>query len=84
MVDIKAESALSGNVAMPFAPFLYTVSLLHCMPSGLGPCGHGAGMGMMWGREKALALLAEAGFEAPRVEEMDYDLFNALFVGEKQ
>jgi hypothetical protein len=28
------------------APFLYTVSLLHCMPQGLRD--HGLGLGMMW------------------------------------
>lgn len=30
--------------------FLYTVSLMHCMPVGL--VDGGAGLGMMWGREK--------------------------------
>ena len=32
MVDIRAKTRLSDNVAHPMAPFLYTVSLMHCMP----------------------------------------------------
>ena len=40
------------------------VSLMHCMPQGLNcnACGErGAGLGMMWGRERARAMLRDAG-----------------------
>ena len=55
MIDIKADSKLADNMEHPMAPFLYTVSLMHCMPVGL--IDGGAGLGMMWGRDRAEALL---------------------------
>ena len=57
----------------PPVPFLYTVSLMHCMPSGLSD--NGAGLGMMWGRETALTMLAEAGFDSVKAGEMANDPF---------
>jgi hypothetical protein len=36
MVDIKASSNLADNLELPWAPFLYTVSTLHCMTVSLG------------------------------------------------
>ena len=35
MVDIAASSLISDNQDHPMGPFLYTVSLMHCMPVGL-------------------------------------------------
>ena len=32
MIDIKAGSRITDNMDHPMAPFLYTVSLMHCMP----------------------------------------------------
>jgi SAM-dependent methyltransferase len=34
MIDIAAESDIDGNRNHPMGPFLYTVSLMHCMPVG--------------------------------------------------
>lgn len=78
MVDIKASSDLSGNMDHPMGPFLYTVSLMHCMPVGLND--DGTGLGMMWGREKAEALLTEAGFENIEILEMEHDPFNLHYL----
>ena len=58
----------------PMGPFLYTVSLMHCMP--VGRFGNGAGLGMMWGREQAVSLLGQAGFDSIDVIEMPHDPFN--------
>jgi len=58
--------------------FLYTVSLMHCMPIGLNDSG--AGLGMMWGREQAEAMLSEAGFKNIEVIEMEYDAFNLHYL----
>ena len=77
MVDIAAGSRLADNQAHPMGPFLYTVSLMHCMPVGL--VAGGAGLGMMWGREKAVAMLQEAGFRRVAVEEIPKDPFNLHF-----
>ena len=78
MVDIKAGSNHVDNLDHPLAPFLYTVSLMHCMPVGLN--NNGTGLGMMWGQEKAEALLKEAGFEQVEVMEMERDAFNLHYL----
>jgi len=82
MVDIAASSRLAENVDHPMGPFLYAVSLMHCMPVGL--VDNGAGLGMMWGREKAVAMLKEAGFEKVSVEKIPNDGFNLHFLGKKE
>ncbi len=74
MVDITAGSRIEANRDHPMGPFLYTVSLMHCLPVGL--VDGGTGLGMMWGREKAIELLRAAGFEDVRVEEIPQDAFN--------
>ncbi|GAB7022314.1 class I SAM-dependent methyltransferase [Salidesulfovibrio brasiliensis] len=77
MVDIAAESDIGGNAGHPMGPFLYTVSLMHCMPVGLHD--GGAGLGMMWGRQRAERMLAEAGFSDVNVTEIPNDPFNLHF-----
>jgi len=78
MVDIAAQSPHAGNMDHPMGPFLYTVSLMHCMPVGLND--NGAGLGMMWGRQQAEALLKEAGFDRVVVQEMPHDSFNLHYM----
>ena len=77
MVDIDSESNVKQNLNHPMGPFLYTVSLMHCMPVGL--VDNGAGLGMMWGRKKAVYFLEKAGFETIDVCEMEYDPFNVHY-----
>jgi ubiquinone/menaquinone biosynthesis C-methylase UbiE len=74
MVDIAARTRLADNLDHPMAPFLYAVSLMHCMPVGL--VDGGAGLGMMWGREKAVEMLKAAGFASVSVQEIPEDPFN--------
>ena len=81
MVDIAARTDLSENLEDPMAPFLYTVSLMHCMPVGL--CDDGMGLGMMWGRDKALQMLKDAGFSKVTVESIPEDSFNDHFLCRK-
>ena len=81
MVDIAADSNLSENKDHPLGPFLYTVSLMHCMPVGL--VDGGAGLGMMWGRQKAVKMLEQAGFEAVQVLNIPDDPFNLHFLCKK-
>jgi len=78
MVDIKAGSNQADNINHPLAPFLYAVSLMHCMPVGLN--NHGTGLGMMWGKEKAESLLRKAGFEYVEIVEMENDPFNLHYL----
>ena len=78
MVDIDAATEQAANMDHPLAPFLYTVSLMHCMPVGLND--KGAGLGMMWGREQAVAMLESAGFDRIEVLSMEHDPFNLHFL----
>ena len=82
MVDIAASSDLSKNMDHPMGMFLYTVSLMHCMPVGLAD--GGAGLGMMWGREKAVEMLEDAGFRQVEVKEIPEDPFNLHFFCRKR
>jgi len=78
MIEIKARSNQADNMDHPMGPFLYTVSLMHCLPVGLN--NNGTGLGMMWGQEKAEALLREAGFEHIETTEMEHDPFNLHYL----
>jgi SAM-dependent methyltransferase len=81
MVDIKASSRLEENVGVPMAPYLYTVSTMHCMSVSLGL--DGAGLGTCWGRELATSMLADAGFTDVDVREIDTDPLNFYYVCRK-
>jgi 2-polyprenyl-3-methyl-5-hydroxy-6-metoxy-1,4-benzoquinol methylase len=78
MQDIKASSCVHNNVGHPVGTFIYTVSCMHCMSVSLA-CG-GAGLGAAWGKEKALTMLAEAGFKSVQVEELPHDIVNYFYV----
>jgi 2-polyprenyl-3-methyl-5-hydroxy-6-metoxy-1,4-benzoquinol methylase len=81
MIDIKASSNLEENLEIPWAPFLYTASTMHCMTVSLAL--DGEGLGTAWGRQKATELLNEAGFTSVDVKEIDGDAFNYYFVARK-
>lgn len=81
MIDIAADSDIDGNRDHPMGAFLYTVSLMHCMPVGL--VDGGAGLGMMWGRQRAETMLAQAGFGQVNVEAIPNDPFNLHFYCKK-
>lgn len=81
MVDIKASSHLHENIDHPLAPYLYTVSTMHCMTVSLAL--DGEGLGTVWGKHKALELLAEAGFTQVDVREIDGDAFNYYYIVRK-
>jgi SAM-dependent methyltransferase len=77
MVDIAAHTRHQDNRNHPMGPFLYAVSLMHCLPVGL--IDGGAGLGMMWGREQATCMLRRAGFTSVQVLEIPEDAFNLHF-----
>lgn len=78
MVDFAASSALEENIDHPLGPALYMFSVLHCMTVSLAQ--DGAGLGTLWGEEKALEMLREAGFSSVDVRRVDGDLFNNYYV----
>jgi 2-polyprenyl-3-methyl-5-hydroxy-6-metoxy-1,4-benzoquinol methylase len=71
MVDVRASSDLAGNIGHPLGPFLYGMSTMHCMTVSLAL--NGAGLGTVWGEEKALAMLREAGFASVAVHRLGPD-----------
>jgi SAM-dependent methyltransferase len=81
MVDIAASSRLEENMDRPFAPWMYTVSCMHCMTVSLAR--DGEGLGAMWGEQKALQMLAGAGFTEVNVRRLASDPFNNYYVAKK-
>jgi ubiquinone/menaquinone biosynthesis C-methylase UbiE len=78
MQDIKASSHVETNVDNPIAPFIYTISCMHCMTVSLAQ--GGMGLGAAWGRELAEKMLVEAGFDAPEVHELPHDPMNYFYI----
>lgn len=78
MQDIAGSSKLENNLDHPLAPFLYTVSCLHCMTVSLAL--EGRGLGAMWGKEKAIEMLKEAGFSKVDVNQLPHDPINYFYV----
>jgi len=81
MQDIAASSNVENNMDHPIAPFLYTISCMHCMSVSLA--GGGPGLGAMWGKEKALEMLKSAGFRDIRIEQLSHDIQNYYYISVK-
>jgi 2-polyprenyl-3-methyl-5-hydroxy-6-metoxy-1,4-benzoquinol methylase len=81
MMDVRASSELAGNLTYPIAPFLYGISTLHCMTVSLAL--DGAGLGTVWGEQKALSMLANAGFPQVEVQRLDEEPLNNFYVARK-
>ena len=76
--DINGSSHHHENVDHPIGPLLYTISCMHCMTVSLAQ--DGAGLGAMWGRQKANELLDAAGFGSVEVHELGHDIQNCYYV----
>ncbi|MEQ9641490.1 MAG: class I SAM-dependent methyltransferase [Alphaproteobacteria bacterium] len=81
MQDTAASSRLDRNLDHPAGPLLYAISTMHCLPVSLGY--GGPGLGAMWGREAARAMLAEAGFDKVSVRQLPHDMANEFYVAPK-
>jgi 2-polyprenyl-3-methyl-5-hydroxy-6-metoxy-1,4-benzoquinol methylase len=81
MQDIRASSHVHKNLDHPIGTFTYTVSCLHCMTVSLALGGEG--LGAAWGEEKALELLAEAGFKDVEVKQLAHDIINNYYIAVK-
>lgn len=82
MQDIAASSNLEQNLDNPLAPLLYTISTMHCMTVSLAYGGEG--LGTMWGKDKALELLTQAGFSHTEVHQLPHDEFSYYYISTKQ
>ena len=78
MQDIAGSSKLENNMDHPLAPFLYTVSCLHCMTVSLAL--EGKGLGAMWGKELATQMLKDAGFSRVDVKQLPHDPTNYFYI----
>lgn len=81
MIDMRASSNLENNLDIPWAPFLYAVSTMHCMTVSLAL--DGDGLGTVWGVETAQRMLAEAGFSDVRMSSVPEDFINAYYTARR-
>jgi ubiquinone/menaquinone biosynthesis C-methylase UbiE len=81
MQDIAASSHVHKNIDHPIGPLLYTLSCMSCMTVSLAA--GGAGLGAMWGEEKAREMLQKAGFTKVEVKKLPHDFQNAFYIIQK-
>jgi 2-polyprenyl-3-methyl-5-hydroxy-6-metoxy-1,4-benzoquinol methylase len=81
MQDILASTPLKDNIGHPLGPFLYTISCLHCVSVSLSQ--NGAGLGAMWGKEKAVEMLNDTGFTKVEVKKCPHDFQNYYYIAYK-
>ena len=78
MQDIDAATDLADNLDHPLAPWVYTISCMHCMTVSLAQ--GGAGLGAAWGEQLALAMLKDAGFRDVQTHRLPHDITNIYYV----
>jgi len=78
MQDIHAQTDVAGNLDHPTAPFLYTISCMHCMTVSLAY--GGMGLGTMWGQQQALQMLSKAGFSQVEIKQLEHDFINDYYI----
>jgi len=81
MVDIAASSLLEENLDHPLGSFLYSISVMHCMSVSLAL--EGEGLGTVWGEQKAIEMLAAAGFGHVEVKRVEGDVTNNYYIATK-
>jgi len=81
MQDIAASSQVYKNIGHPVGPLLYTISCMHCMSVSLEQ--NGAGLGAMWGKEKAKEMLSDAGFSDIQIKQLPHDFQNYFYIMRK-
>lgn len=81
MQDIAGSSSHAGDMDRPFAPFIYTVSCMHCMAVSLAA--GGKGLGAAWGERLAVEMLQKAGFGSVEVRSLDHDFQNTYYIMQK-
>lgn len=80
-VEPKASSCLHENNDLAMAPFLYTISTMHCMTVSMAY--GGPGLGTAWGGQMAMEWLGDAGFVDVESTGVPEDRPNAYFLARK-
>lgn len=78
MQDIDAATKVCDNIDGPVAPFIYTISCMHCMTVSLAQ--GGVGLGAAWGEQLAMAMLKDAGFTSIETARLPHDIMNIYYV----
>ncbi|MEM0984156.1 MAG: methyltransferase domain-containing protein [Planctomycetota bacterium] len=78
--DITGSSNVADNIGGPVAPFIYTISCMHCMTVSLAQ--GGAGLGAAWGEQLATSMMRDAGFMV-EVNTLEHDVMNNFYVCRK-
>ncbi len=81
MQDIRSSIHVEKNKEHIVGPFIYAISCFHCMPVSLGA--GGPGLGAMWGEERAIEMLHNAGFSNIEVKQLPHDVFNNYIIVKK-
>ena len=80
-VDIAGSSHVEENLEHPLAPMLYSVSTFHCMTVSLAL--DGAGLGTMWGEQKAKEMFEAVGFTSIETKRIPEDIVNVYYICKK-
>ena len=81
MREPRGADTLAGNLANPMASVMYSVSTLHCLTVSLAH--GGAGIGTVFGEQRARRMLADAGFGEPDVQPAPGNPLDAVYVTRK-
>jgi 2-polyprenyl-3-methyl-5-hydroxy-6-metoxy-1,4-benzoquinol methylase len=81
IADVAGSSHLHENLDRPRGPWMYSVSTMHCIPVSLAY--DGAGLGTMWGEQKAKQMLIDGGFTNVQVRHIPGDTVNVYYVAKK-
>jgi len=82
MADVRASSLLEKNLDHPLAPYHFLWSITWCMTGSLAAGGEG--LGSMWGEEKTLEYLSDAGFRDVAIHRPPDDYINNFYICTKQ
>jgi hypothetical protein len=79
-VDTARAEAFGERMvgAIPIGPTLYMFSTMHCMTVSLAE--DGAGLGTVWGEQKVLEMLVDAGFRHVDVKQVEGDFLNNCYI----
>ncbi len=77
-VDVAGSSNVEENMDHPLGPMIYSVSTFHCMTVSLAL--DGAGLGTMWGEQKANQMFNEAGFTNVETHKVPEDIMNVYYI----
>ena len=81
MQDLLSYIDLVEKINHPLGPFLYTIFFLYCMSVPLSQ--NGAGLSVMWRKEKALEMLNDVGFVGIEVKTLSHDFQDYYYTANK-